>query len=186
MEKEEHKGGRIMRILSSFAILILIAAVIAGIILLVRAVANSFGVVHTRRKWIVAGVAIVLASLFLAGSGLLRSPIELSKVERMQLHTYDHVRMGDVELTEAEQWMIAFLYNISPRGGEITAEPCCDAYRVEVYFDDGRKLSVSENGASVMNVRVRDEKELDNFCASCPLLVNYILTLAEKYDLPIE
>lgn len=175
-----------MRILSSLAILILIAAVIAGIILLVRAVANSYGVVFKRRKWVVAGVVIVLVVLFIASSGLLRSPIDLTKVEKMELHTYDHERMGEVELTQAEQWMIAFLYNISLRGGEITAEPCCDAYRVEVYFNDGRELSVSENGASIMNVRVRDERELDNFCASCPLLVDYILTLAEKYDLPID
>ena len=175
-----------MRILSSLAIFILIAAVIAGIILLVRAVANSYGIVYTRRKWIVAGVVIVLLVLFIAGSGLLRAPIDLAKVEKMELHTYDHVRMGKVELTQEEQRMIAFLYNISPRGGEITAEPCCAGYTVETYLTDGRKITVSENGASIMNVRVRNEKELDDFCASCPLLVDYILTLAEKYDLPID
>lgn len=175
-----------MNVFATFCTLFLIVAFAAGFFLLFYVFVVSGSVNYKKKRWIVVGVVIVLAALFLAGSGLLRSPIELSKVERMQLHTYDHVRMGDVELTEAEQWMIAFLYNISPRGGEITAEPCCDAYRVEVYFDDGRKLSVSENGASAMNVRVRDEKELDNFCASCPLLVNYILTLAEKYDLPID
>ncbi|MBQ2785136.1 MAG: hypothetical protein IJF02_01345 [Oscillospiraceae bacterium] len=172
-----------MRMLSSFAILTLISAVIAGIILLVRAVVNSYGF---KFKWKWWSIALVLAVLIFIGSGLLRAPIDLAKVEKMELHTYDHVRMGKVELTQAEQWMIAFLYNISLRGGEITAEPCCDSYRVETYLTDGRKISVSENGASIMNVRVRNEKELDNFCASCPLLVDYILTLAEKYDLPID
>ena len=175
-----------MRILTSFSILLLIAAAIGGIILLVCAAVNSYGIFHAKRKWIIAGVAIVLVALFLAGSGLLRAPIDLTKVERMELYTYDHVRQGQVELTLAEQWMVAFLYNISPRGGEITAEPCCDGYRVEVYLSDGRKISVSENGASIMNVRVRDERERDNFCARCPLLVDYILILAEKYDLPIN
>lgn len=140
----------------------------------------------SKKRWIIAGVVIVVAALLVAGSGLLRAPIDLNRVERMELHTYDHVRMGKVELTQAEQWMVAFLYNISPRGGEITAEPCCDAYRVEVYYNDGRKLFVSENGASIMNIRVRDERERDNFCAACPLLVDYILALAEKYDLPID
>ena len=172
-----------MRMLSSFAILTLISAVIAGIILLVRAVVNSYGF---KFKWKWWSIALVLAVLIFIGSGLLRAPNDLAKVEKMELHTYDHVRMGKVELTQAEQWMIAFLYNISLRGGEITAEPCCDSYRVETYLTDGRKISVSENGASIMNVRVRNEKELDNFCASCPLLVDYILTLAEKYDLPID
>ena len=175
-----------MTILSSFAILLLIAAAIGGIILLVCSVANSYGLFSKRRKWILAGAATGFVVLFLAVSGLLRAPIDLAKVEKMELHTYDHVRMGKVELTQAEQWMVAFLYNISPRGGEITGEPCCDAYRVEVYYNDGRKLFVSENGASVMNVRVRDERERDNFCARCPLLVDYILILAEKYDLPMD
>lgn len=140
----------------------------------------------SKKRWIIAGVVIVVAALLVAGSGLLRAPIDLNRVERMELHTYDHVRMGKVELTQTEQWMVAFLYNISTRGGEITAEPCCAGYTVEVYLTDGRKIFVSENGASIMNVRVRDERERDNFCAACPLLVDYILTLAEKYDLPID
>lgn len=140
----------------------------------------------SKKRWIIAGVVIVVAALLVACSGLLRAPIDLNRVERMELHTYDHVRMGKVELTQAEQRMIAFLYNISLRGGEITAEPCCDSYRVETYLTDGRKIFVSENGASIMNVRVRDEDSTEDFCVSCPLLVDYILTLAEKYDLPID
>lgn len=175
-----------MRILTSFIIIFLFAVFAAGFFLLFSAFVNSCGIDYKRKRWIMAGVAIALAAVFLVGSGLLRAPIDLTKVEKMELHTYDHVRQGQVELTQAEQWMIAFLYNISLRGGEITAEPCCDSYRVEAYLTDGRKISVSENGASVMNVRVRDERERDNFCAKCPLLVEYILILAEKYDLPID
>ena len=167
-------------------ILFLVVAFAAGIFLLFSTFANPYGAEYKRKRWIVAGIVIVLAVLFVAGSGLMRAPIDLTKVEKMELHTYDHVREEKVELTQAEQWMIAFLYNMSLRGGEITAEPCCDAYRVEVYYNDGRKLFVSENGASIMNVRVRDERERDNFCAACPLLVDYILTLVEKYDLPID
>ena len=170
----------------SVVVLFLIAALGAGIFLLFHVFVKSGSGDYKRKRWIVAGVVIVLAALFLAGSGLLRSPIDLSKVERMELYTYDHVREGEVELTQAEQWMVAFLYNISPRGGEITAEPCCAGYVVTAYLSDGRKISVSENGESVMNVRVRDERELDNFRVKCPLLVNYLLVLAEKYDLPIE
>ena len=170
----------------SLIVLFLVAAFAAGFFLLFYVFVKSGSVDYKRKRWIVAGVVIVLAALFLAGSGLLRAPIDLTKVERMELHTYDHVRQGQVELTQAEQWMVASLYNISPRGGEITAEPCCASYVVTAYLSDGRKISVSENGASIMNVRVRDERELDNFCSKCPLLVEYILTLAEKYDLPIE
>jgi hypothetical protein len=186
MEREVQKGGNSMKILTSFAILLLIAAAIGGIILLVCAAVNSYGIFHAKRKWIIAGVVVLLAGILLAGSGLLRGPIDLTKVERIELHTYDHVRQGQVELTQAEQWMIAFLYNISPRGGEITAEPCCSGYTVDVYLANGSKTSISENGASIMNVRVRDERGSDDFCAKCPLLVEYILSLAEKYGLPID
>ena len=175
-----------MRILSSIAILVLIGAVVAGILLLVRAVMNFYGVVYTRRKWILAGITTILIGLVIAGSGLLRAPIDLSRVERIELHTYDHERVGEVELTQEEQRMIALLYNISPRGGEITAEPCCSGYTVDVYLTNDRKISVSENGASIMNARVRSERELDDFCVRCPLLVDYISTLVEKYDLPID
>lgn len=158
----------------------------AGVFLLFFTFVNTYGAFAARRKRITAVAVIVLAAVLLVISGLLRSPIDLTKVEKMELHTYDHVRMGKVELTQAEQWMVAFLYNISPRGGEITAEPCCSGYTVDVYLTNDRKISVSENGASIMNVRVRDERERDNFCARCPLLVGYILTLAEKYELPID
>lgn len=170
----------------SVVILFLIAAFAGGIFLLFPTFVKPCGVVYTRRKWIIAGVVIVLVALFLVGSGLLRSPIDLTKVERMELHTYDHVRMGEVELTKEEQRMIALLYNISHRGGEITAEPCCAGYTVDVYLTDGRKISVSENGASIMNARVWDEDGTDDFCVACPLLVDYILALVEKYDLPID
>lgn len=175
-----------MKLAVALCVLFIIAVFSAGIFLLFPIFVKSSGVDYKRKWWIIAGVVIVLAALFLAGSGLLRAPIDLTKVERMELHTYDHVRQGQVELTQAEQWMIAFLYNISLRGGEITAEPCCASYSVEAYLTDGREITVSENGASVMNVRVRDERELDNFCAKCPLLVEYILILAEKYELPID
>lgn len=166
-------------------ILFLIVAFAAGIFLLFSTFANSCGAEYKRKRWIVAGIVIVLAVLFVAGSGLMRAPIDLTKVEKMELHTYDHVREEKVELTQAEQWMIAFLYNMSLRGGEITAEPCCDAYRVETYLADGSKITVSENGSSVMNVRVRDGEGMDDFCAACPLLVDYLFVLIEKYDLPL-
>ena len=143
-------------------------------------------VFRSKKRWIITGAVILVAALILICSGLLRAPIDLTKVERMELHTYDHVRMGEVELTREEQRKIALLYNLSPRGGEITAEPCCAGYTLETYLTDGRKISVSENGASIMNVRVRDERGSDDFCVLCPLLVEYILSLAEKYDLPIE
>ena len=175
-----------MKIAVSLCVIFVIAAVSGGLFLLFSTFVSRYEVSNKRRRWIIAGAVVALVALVVSCSGLLRAPIDLTKVERMELHTYDHVRMEQVELTQSEQWMIAFLYNISPRGGEITAEPCCDAYRVEVYYNDGRKLFVSENGASIMNVRVRDERERDNFCAACPLLVEYILILAEKYELPID
>ena len=175
-----------MRLVVTLIALFVIVAFAIGIYLLLSALVNPYGVIYKRRKWILAGVAILLAALFLAGSGLLRVPIDLTRVEKMELHTYDHVRSGQVELTLAERWMIALLYNLSPRGGEITSEPCCDSYRVETYLTDGRIITVSENGASILNVRVRDEQERDDFCAACPLLVDYIFILAEKYDLPMD
>ena len=172
-----------MRILSSFAILVLIAAVIAGIILLVRAVVNSYGF---KFKWKWWSIVLVLAVLVFIGSGLLRSPIDLTKVERMELDTYDHVNSGHVELTQSEQWMIAFLYNISWRGGQITAEPCCAAYGVDIYLNDGSKMGVSEGVSSKMIVDLPGMYAKDRFYVTCPLLVNYIYILAEKYNLPID
>lgn len=170
----------------SVVVLFLIAALGAGIFLLFHVFVRSGSGDYKRKRWIVAGVVILLATLFLAGSGLLRAPIDLSKVERMELDTYDHVSSGHVELTQAEQWMIAFLYNLSWRGGEITAEPCCAAYGVDVYLNDGSEMSISEGVFSKMIVDLPGMYAKDRFYANCPLLVDYIYVLAEKYDLPIE
>ena len=158
----------------------------AGVFLLFSTFVNTYGAFAARRKRITAVAVIVLAALLLVISGLLRSPIDLTKVDRMELYTYDHVSGGKVELTQAEQWMVAFLYNISPRGGEITGEPCCDAYRVEVYYQDGSEMHISEGVFSKMIVRIPREKGWEDFYVTCPFLVDYIYILAEKYDLPID
>ena len=172
-----------MRTLSSFAVLIFIGVVFAGVILLVRAVVNSYGF---RFRWKWWSVVLVLALLVFIGNGLLYGTIDLSKVDRMELETYDHISGGHAELTQAEQWMIAFLYNTSWRGGQITAEPCCDGYRVEIYLNDGGKIGISEGVSSKMIVTMPGMYAKDRFYAACPLLISYIYILTEKYDLPME
>lgn len=175
-----------MNVFASFCALFLIAAFAAGIFLLFPIFVKPGWIDYKWKRWIIAGIAMILAVLFFAGSGLLRAPIDLTKVEKMELDTYDHVSSGHAELTQAEQWMITFLYNISLRGGEVTGEPCCAAYGVDIYLSDGSKMGISEGVSSKMIVDLPGMYAEDRFYATCPLLVNYIYILAEKYDLPIE
>ena len=165
-------------------ILLLLIAVFTTVIFFVLLVFKKSGVMdYKKKRRLIVGAA--LAVIILIISGLLRSPIDLFRVEKMELHTYDHDRGGRVELALAEQWVVALLYNISPRGGEITGEPCCDAYRVEVYYQDGSEMHISEGVFSKMIVRIPCEKGRDDFYVTCPFLVDYIYLLANTYDLPI-
>lgn len=159
---------------------------ILGIVFLVLSLRNTNGYNGRRKALTVVGIVILCIALIFAVNGLLHEPILLNQVDRMELDTYDHVSGGYVELTQAEQWMIAFLYNTSWRGGEITAEPCCAAYGVDIYLNDGSEMSISEGVFSKMIVDLPGMPAKDRFYANCPLLVDYIYTLAEKYDLPIE
>ena len=176
-----------MNMVTSILLFVLIfVPFVLGIVFLVLSLRKTNGDYSRRKTLTVAGIVILCVVLIFVVNGLLHGPILLKQVEKMELYAYDHVSCGHVELTQAEQWMIAFLYNLSWRGGEVTGEPCCAAYGVDIYLNDGSEMSISEGVFSKMIVDLPGMYAKDRFYANCPLLVGYIYVLAEKYDLPIE
>lgn len=126
-------------------------------------------------------VVIAVVLLVLVIHFLLIKPIWFWDLDRVELHTYDHQRGGRVTLTDFESWLAVTLYNASIFAGEVDAEPCCDEYRLVVYFEDGSRSSISEGVRSKMIVRPPN----GSFYVECGILIKYIESLAIKYDLPL-
>ena len=116
-------------------------------------------------------------SLFAQLWGLHINPLV---VDRIELYTYDHKYEGRVELSEQEAWKAMLLSNLSLPAGEVIAEPCCDSYRLEVYFRTGAKTLISEGTHDKLIVSA------NRHYVSNQWLIDYILELVEKYDLPID
>ena len=119
-------------------------------------------------------VVISVVLLVLVIHFLLIKPIWFWNVDRVELHTYDHQRGGRVTLTDFESWLAVTLYNASIFAGEVDAEPCCDEYSLDVYFEDGTRSSISEGVRSKMIVRSPDAK----FYVACGVLIKFIEALA--------
>lgn len=135
---------------------------------------------------IIQKIAIWTASilLFLILIGFFRHLVIPFQVERVELHTYDHSTYGQRVLTDAEARILLNLHNLSRDSGKINGEPCCDSYGFYIYYKNGKTQYIGEGSGSEMIIRGKeyeDHRNLQN-----PLLIKYIYSLAEKYDMPIE
>ena len=119
--------------------------------------------------------------LFLFLIGFFRHLVLPCQVDRVELKTYDHSTYGQQELTKLEERILLNLYNLSRDAGEVNAEPCCDSYGFYIYYKDGTHKYVGEGPGWKMILRAKDDCFMQN-----PLLLKYIYSLAEKYDMPIE
>lgn len=102
-------------------------------------------------------------------------------VKEVRLYTYDHEVSKEVGLSGAEARNIIRLYNLSLHGGEVTGQPCCDGYRVTIDLTNGSTITLSEGA--------RDKAVLTGpggrwHYLTNQALIDYILELAEQYNLP--
>lgn len=124
-------------------------------------------------------VACILVVLFFTRFYYPR--IAYRDVKEVRLYTYDHETREEVGLTDEEARKMIRLYNRSRHGGEITGEPCCAGYCVTINLTDGSTITVQEGA--------RDKVILAGPGGRRHYLINqalieYILELAEQYDLP--
>ena len=133
--------------------------------------------------WIAAAVVCVALVLVLALFGFFRNMIAPGGVDRIELHTYDHENYGQADLTGWEAQLVIALFNFSRQAGEVEAEPCCDGYRLEIYFADGQEITISEGVDAKLIVR---QSGHEPYYISGRALIDYIFALAEKYDLPLD
>lgn len=136
---------------------------------------------------ILKGVAVVLlVGLFLYIIGFMPFnifPVFHPHVERVELKTYSHSYTPgnkQAELNADEVWKAILLYNTAGYEREITGEPCCDTYWLEIYLTNGSKIRVAEGNQDKMIVTpVSGER----FYITSRLLVDYVKDMIEKYEL---
>lgn len=124
-------------------------------------------------------VACILLALF--STRFFYPRIAYRDVKEVRLYTYDHETRKEVGLTDEEARKMIRQYNRSRHGGEIDAEPCCAGYCVTIDLTDGSTITVQEGA--------RDKVILAGPGGRRHYLINqalieYILELAEQYDLP--
>jgi hypothetical protein len=110
-------------------------------------------------------------------------PIRRGEVERIELKTYSHTYLPgnkQAELSRAEANKIIRLINWSGYDPQITGEPCCDTYWLEVYLKDGTMIRVSQGNRENMTVK---PVEGERYWVHNRALVRYVLKLVEAYDL---
>lgn len=133
------------------------------------------------KKWMKIGLIVlcvvlvfeVLAWVF----GIRVNPFTVQKIE---LYAYDHEQERRVVLNDQEALKAMLLFNISLPSREVDAQPCCDSYRLEMYFKNGEKLFVSEGTKDKLVISTSD------YYVANQWLVDYILELVAKYELPID
>lgn len=135
-----------------------------------------------KKKHLYVGVVGLCVLLVLFFSGFFYQRISFRDVKEVRLYTYDHVTRGETGLTKEEAREVIRLYNRSRHGGEVTGEPCCTGYRITIDLSDGSTITLSEGA--------RDKAILEGpggrrHYLTNRALIDYILELAEQYDLPI-
>ena len=135
------------------------------------------------KRWKIVVIVAVCVVLLLNLAGFGRKPLFGIFVEKVELHTDSHsYRPGkrEAELTWMEALKVIALYNFSRYEKEINAEPCCAAYWLEIHLRSGKVIQVSEGSKNKVIV----EPVLGERYYRCNgALVNYILQLAEQYEL---
>ena len=135
-----------------------------------------------KKKHLYVGVVGLCVLLVLFFSGFFYQRISFRDVKEVRLYTYDHLTRGETGLTKEEAREVIRLYNRSRHGGEVTGEPCCTGYRITIDLSDGSTITLSEGA--------RDKAILEGpggrrHYLTNRALIDYILELAEQYDLPI-
>jgi hypothetical protein len=140
-----------------------------------------------KKRWhIIFGVAllaIILLFVFLGKMGDNPFPVAADAVERIELKTYSHTYLPgnkQAELSRAEANKIIRLINWSGYDPQITGEPCCDTYWLEIYFVGGAMLRVSQGGKDTMIV---NPLVGERYWVRNQALVSYVLELIETYEL---
>lgn len=140
-----------------------------------------------KKRWYiglgVSVLAIILLFVFLGKMGDNPFPIAADAVERIELKTYSHTYLPgnkQAELSRAEANKIIRLINWSGYDPQITGEPCCDTYWLEVYLKDGTMIRVSQGNRENMTVK---PVEGERYWVHNRALVRYVLKLVEAYDL---
>jgi hypothetical protein len=131
----------------------------------------------------VSVLAIILLFVFLGKMGDNPFPIAADAEERIELKTYSHTYLPgnkQAELSRAEANKIIRLINWSGYDPQITGEPCCDTYWLEVYLKDGTMIRVSPGNRENMTVK---PVEGERYWVHNRALVRYVLKLVEAYDL---
>jgi hypothetical protein len=140
-----------------------------------------------KKRWYiglgVSVLAIILLFVFLGKMGDNPFPVAADAVERIELKTYSHTYLPgnkQAELSRAEANKIIRLINWSGYDPQITGEPCCDTYWLEVYLKDGTMIRVSQGNRENMTVK---PVEGERYWVHNRALVRYVLKLVEAYDL---
>lgn len=134
-----------------------------------------------KKKHLYVGVVGLCVLLVLFFSGFFYQRISFRDVKEVRLYTYDHVTRGETGLTKEEAREVIRLYNRSRHGGEVTGEPCCTGYRITIDLSDGSTITLSEGARDKAILKGPGGRRhyLTNRA-----LIEYILELAEQYDLP--
>ena len=134
-----------------------------------------------KKKHLILGAGVLCAFLILFFTGFFYQRISYRDVKEVRLYTYDHTNRGETGLTKDEAREIIRLYNRSRHGGEIDAEPCCAGYCVTINLTDGSTITVQEG---VLNKVILTRSGGHQHYLINQTLIDYILELAEQYDLP--
>ena len=134
-----------------------------------------------KKKFLILGGIVACALLVLFFTRFYYPRIAYRDVKEVRLYTYDHTVSEEVGLSDEEARKIIRLYNRSRHGGEVTGEPCCTGYRITIDLSDGSTITLSEG--------TRDKAILKGpggrrHYLTNRALIEYILELAEQYDLP--
>ena len=124
-------------------------------------------------------VACILLALF--STRFFYPRIAYRDVKEVRLYTYDHETRKEVGLTDEEARKMIRLYNRSRHGGKIDGEPCCAGYCITIDLTDGSTVTVQEGARD--KVILAGPGGRRHYLIN-QALIDYILELAEQYDLP--
>ena len=125
-------------------------------------------------------VACILVVLFFTRFYYPR--IAYRDVKEVRLYAYDHETREEVGLTDEEARKVIRLYNRSRHGGnDIFASPCCASYCVTIDLTNGSTITVQEG---VWDRVIVTRKGGHQHYLTNHALIDYILELVERYDLP--
>ena len=113
-------------------------------------------------------------------------PIIRATVERIELRTDSHSDSDGLSgknqalLDKTEVNKVLRLINWSGYDPQITGEPCCDTYWLEIYLVGGNVIRVSEGGKNTMIVNPLIG---ERYWVRNQALVRYVLELIETHEL---